>query len=115
MNRSGECGADTPSGDCTVTSTVAAGSPPGATAVIVPSAFAVNDCAATLPKNTPVAAERFTPKIVTESPPLEYPLGVFRAVTIGTDVLNVNWSAEPAAEVPAVVVTATSTVPRAWP
>ena len=98
-----------PAGVTTVTSTFP-GVCCGATAVIDVAEFTTNDDADIPPNNTWVARLNPVPLMVTLVPPAVEPLLVVRLVTWG-GVANVHWSAVDFAEVPAEVVTTTSTVP----
>src|SRR5712692_1387328 len=87
--------------------------PPGLVATMAVSEITVK-LAAVVPNFTPVAPVNVLPIIVTASPPAALPLVAVTAVTLGNEAaLYVNWSPVPVADVPANVVTRTSTVPAA--
>jgi hypothetical protein len=85
----------------------------GDVAVIDVSEFTLNVEAATVPNITAEAAVSPVPVMVTEVPPLvELVLGEMR-VTVGAGAVYVNSSPATAGEVPAIVLTSTSTTPDA--
>ena len=99
--------ADVPSAVVTVTSTVPV--PAGLVATIC-VAVSLPIVAATPPNFTAVADARPVPVIVTVVPPAAGPEPGLIADTLGA-ARYVNWSSDEVAEVPAAVVTVTSTVP----
>jgi hypothetical protein len=101
---------DVPLGDVTVTST-RPDACAGATAVIEPGEFSVNDCAGTPPKLTAETPRKFDPLIVTDVPPAVVPLLVPRLLMTGAADWIVYRSAADVADVPTLFVTVTSTVP----
>ena len=96
----------------TVTSTVPV--PAGLVATIcVPVSLTIEATAAPNFTVAVPAVPRFMPVIVTWVPPLKGPEAGLTPVTAGSPgvFVNVNWSAAEMAEVPAELVTVTSTVP----
>lgn len=84
----------------------------GAAAVIEPSELTMNQLAATVPNETPVAPVKLLPRIVTTLPPAAEPVVGVSAETAGAGAaVTVNWSALEVDEVPAVVVTVIWIVP----
>jgi hypothetical protein len=80
--------------------------------VIDVSLLTVTPVAAFVPNLTAVAPVKLVPVIVTVVPPAGGPLVGLIPVTVGaTAAVYVNWSAAEVAEVPAGVVTVTSTTP----
>jgi hypothetical protein len=102
--------AELPLGVVTVTSTSPAACA-GAIAVIELGEFSVNDAAGTPPKLTAETPIKFEPLIVTDVPPAVVPVAVPRLVTTGAGDWKVNRSAAEVSDVPAALVTVTSTVP----
>jgi hypothetical protein len=77
--------------------------------VISVSETTLNEAAGVAPKLTTVAPVKLVPVIVTVVPPAVGPEFGATEVTVGA-ATKVNWSATPVADVPATVVTVTSTV-----
>ena len=85
----------------------------GAIAEMTPSESTEKLVAATLPNMTDVTPIKLVPPITTCVPPLIEPTVVDRPVTVGICDWNVNSSEDDVDEVPALLMTAMSTVPAA--
>ncbi len=99
---------DVPPGVVIVTSTVP-GEPAGTVAVIDVALSTLND-AALEPNDTSDAPVKPVPETTMVEPPVAAPCDGETDVTVGTGAY-VNWSASDVTDVPATVVTVTSTVP----
>jgi hypothetical protein len=107
VNLSAALVADVPAIVVTVMSTVPT-DPAGDTAVICDALFTVNEVAAVVPNRTLLAPINPVPVMVTGVPPAVLPEDGEIEVTVGA---YVNWSSGLVGDVPAGVVTVTSTVP----